>query len=60
MSKKMGLVTGPLMILLGLIGLFFKTDLKGLSIFIIIMGAVRLGMTLWLMNKEKQRNNEQQ
>jgi hypothetical protein len=57
-SRKLGLLSGPLMIVLGILGLTKPGNgLKGLSIFMIIFGVVRIGLSLFLIKKTKEQNN---
>jgi hypothetical protein len=53
-STKLGMITGPLMLILGCIG-YYKGQQKTISIFIIFMGLLRIGMTIGLMMKSKKK-----
>jgi uncharacterized membrane-anchored protein len=52
-SRNMGFITGPLMLILG-IATYMNHRFPPLSIVMIVMGAVRIGLTVYsyLMNKK--------
>lgn len=53
-STKLGLLTGPVMILLGLLALRFSQKSPTLAYVIILFGFFRLGMSLYMFFQQKK------
>lgn len=56
-STKLGLLTGPVMILLGVIALRFSDKSPGMAYVIILFGLFRLGMSMYLYFSQKNNPN---
>ena len=50
-SRNMGFITGPLMIALGLFSYMKANAIPALSITMVVLGCIRLGLTIYTMNK---------
>lgn len=53
-STKMGLITGPVMIILGILALRFSGKDHNLAYVIITFGVIRLGLSLFMYLKRKK------
>ncbi|MBK7762278.1 MAG: hypothetical protein IPI46_02765 [Bacteroidetes bacterium] len=58
-SRNMGVVTGPLILTLGIVG-YMRGANQTMSIFIIVLGAMRIALTIysfWLRKKDAQQQD---
>ncbi len=57
-SRNIGIVTGPLMVIAGLVGYFTMSVNKSIALLVVTMGVVRIALTaytIWLSKKENQQ-----
>ncbi len=47
LSRNLGVVTGPLIVGLGIFSLYRGTAPQGLSILMIVLGTIRIGLTVY-------------
>ena len=57
LSRNMGFITGPLLLLLGIMG-YMKKNLPALSIMMMILGVIRIGLTIYTVMMQKKENQE--
>lgn len=57
-SRNMGFLTGPLILGLGIFSYITKGVPAGLSIMMMVIGAVRIGLTIYTTILSKKQNQE--
>jgi hypothetical protein len=58
-SRNLGFITGPLLLLLGIFS-YMKGTLRPLSMIMIILGIIRIGLTIYSYVLSRKENNQQQ